>query len=154
MFENTQRMVTRDSLRLKWLCIWQGAHHHLFRTQNSKFRTWDLTYYLPVLMWDLTSDLNTNIWYLCVTYSHLWSLLKTLSKEIGKLALTTWHLLAINMKVNGALNITIKKTHKTLFKLFGTFSSPTYHSYRKPRVASVWCRVAVSYSTSWLSIPN
>lgn len=59
-------------------------------------------------------------------------LLKTLSQGIDKLALITLHLLAIIVKVNGPLNITIKKTHKTPFKWFVTFP-PTYHQYRKTK---------------------
>lgn len=57
------------------MALWWRAHYDLFMTQNTKFRTWDMTWDLPVLtrdltvelpalIWVLTWDLNSKTWYL------------------------------------------------------------------------------------------
>ena len=60
---------------MKWYCIWWRAHYDLFRTRNSKFRTWDLTWYLsdlPVLTWDLSTKAS-DLFVTCktMTWFHL-----------------------------------------------------------------------------------
>ena len=50
---------------MKWYYIWWRVHYDLFRTRNSKFRTWDVLV-LPVLIWDLLVTwglrLETYLW--------------------------------------------------------------------------------------------